>query len=219
VIAPILLYHRVDGEDNNSRYTVSVENFQAQMQTLYEQGYTAITISTFLDALIEGGDLPEKPVVITFDDGHQNVYENAFPIMKTYNFPGVFYIVANRINGSPEFVDIEQLSNLINAGWEIGCHGYSHLDITENHASASYEIGRSKSDLQTTLGVDVKTFAYPYGKIDPYVAQVVNDSGYRAGIGLGTSITHTLNNLYYFQRVEVYGKYTLEQFITLLAPH
>lgn len=218
IVAPILLYHHVNGETFSSRYTVSIPDFQAQMDFLYESGYTAITMSMFLEALIEGRELPEKPIVITFDDGHQSVYDHAFPIMAEYGFPGVFYIVANRINNSPDFVNIEQLTTLINAGWEIGSHGYTHFDLTLNHASAKYEVGQSRFDLEAALGVKVLTFAYPYGKIDPFAAQVVNDSGYRAGIGLGHSITHTWGNLFYLQRIEVQGDYTLETFIGLVNP-
>ncbi len=64
----------------------------------------------------------------------------------------------------------------------------------------------------------VLTFAYPYGEIDPFVAQAVSDSGYRAGVGLGQSITHTWGNLFYLHRIEVQGDYSLETFISLLNP-
>ncbi|MFU8827530.1 MAG: polysaccharide deacetylase family protein, partial [Brevefilum sp.] len=133
-------------------------------------------------------------------------------------FPGVFYIVANRINNAQEFVNVEQLSTLIAAGWEVGSHGYTHLDITKNHGSAQYEIGQSKVDLQKALGVPINTFAYPFGEIDPFTAQVVSNATYRAGMGLGRSITHTWNNLYYLHRIEIEGGFTLEQFTAVINP-
>lgn len=216
VVAPILLYHHVNGENTDSRYRVSIPNFRYQMDALYAHGYTAITISMLVEALTQGRDLPEKPIVITFDDGHMSVYEQAFPIMNEYEFPGVFYIVANRINNLNDFVNAEQITNMVNAGWEIGSHGYTHQDITKNHASAAYEIGQSKLDLQTVLDININTFAYPYGEVNPFVAQKVRDYGYRAGIGLGTSITHTYNTLFYLNRIEIQGDYTLEQFIEIV---
>jgi peptidoglycan/xylan/chitin deacetylase (PgdA/CDA1 family) len=217
-VAPILLYHRIDGENTDSRYRVSVPDFRTQMQWLYEQGYSAITISMLLDVLLYGGELPEKPIVISFDDGHLSVYENAFPIMDELGFPGVFYVVANRIYNAPDFVHVEEIGTLVDAGWEIGSHGYTHLDVTKNHASANYEIGQSKADLQAALGVEINTFAYPYGEIDPFTARIVSNSRYQGGMGLGSSITHTWNTIYYLHRIEVHGGFTLDQFIALITP-
>jgi peptidoglycan/xylan/chitin deacetylase (PgdA/CDA1 family) len=217
VIAPILLYHHVDGESTLSRYNVAIPDFKAQMQHLDELGFTPIPLSTFLDVLLNGGRLPEKPVVITFDDGHLSVYENAFPIMQELGFPGVFYIVANRINGSPDFVTIEQIKEMVEAGWEIGSHSYSHPDLTQNHAIADREIRQSKIDLENALSTPIETFAYPFGAIDPFSAQKVSDSTYRAGMGLGTSKIHTWNTLFYLNRIEIYGFYTIENFQELLA--
>ena len=215
--APILLYHHVEGDISNGRYTVSVPDFQAQMQTLQEMGYTPIPISLFLDALLDGAEIPEKPVVITFDDGHESVYENAFPIMNAYDFPGVFYIVANRLNGVEDFVDVPEIREMIAAGWEIGSHSYSHIDLTENHESVSREITESKSILENALAIQVETFAYPFGTIDSFLAQKVSDYRYRAGMGLGTRSTHTWNNLFYLERIEIYGDYSLEEFKALLS--
>jgi peptidoglycan/xylan/chitin deacetylase (PgdA/CDA1 family) len=217
VIAPILLYHYVDGETSTSRYQVSVSDFRAQMETLHNLGYTSITISTLLNALLEGAELPEKPVVITFDDGHESVYENAFPIMNEFGFSGVFYIVANRIDDVTDFVNVEQLKAMIAAGWEIGSHGYTHADVTLHHEAVGLEIGQSKADLERELSTKVQTFAYPFGKIDPFVAGKVIDYGYRAGMGLGISTTHTPNTLYYLDRREVYGTFSVDDFTALLG--
>ena len=216
VVAPVLLYHHIRGESSNTRYSVSIPDFRAQMQTLYDNGYTAITMSMLLDALIFGRDLPPKPVVITFDDGHQSVYDNAFPIMQDFGFPGVFYIVANRINGAQDFVDVDELRTMIDAGWEIGSHSYTHPDLTKNRANAAYEVGQSKVDLQNALGVEVTSFAYPYGAVDSFVAQQVSQAGYRAGIGLGLSITHTWNSIFYLHRIEIHGDFSLETFYNLV---
>lgn len=217
VVAPILLYHHVEGESTLSRYQVSIPDFRAQMQTLDKLGFTPVSISTLLTALLDGGELPEKPIVITFDDGHLSVYENAFPIMQELGFPGVFYIVANRINGSPDFVTAAQLKEMIAAGWEIGSHSFSHADLTQNHAIAAKEIGESKTTLEKTLSTKVETFAYPFGTIDPFTAQKVSDYGYQAGMGLGKSKTHTWNTLFYLSRIEIYGYYTLENLKEILT--
>lgn len=214
--APILLYHHIEGETSTSRYQVSVLDFREQMNTLIELGFSPIPISLFLDALIEGKEIPAKPIVITFDDGHESVYENAFPIMNELGFPGVFYIVSNRINNSPGFVNTEELKEMVEAGWEIGSHGYTHADLTINHDGVYDEVAYSKIDLEKALSTSVETFAYPFGKIDPFVAEKVINVQYRAGLGLGKFTTHTLNTLFYLDRIEIHGDFSLDYFKALL---
>jgi len=211
VEAPILLYHHVEGEVSYSRYYVSVPDFRAQMQALHDWGYTVIPLSLLLETLIHGGELPEKPVVITFDDGQLDIYENAFPIMQEFGYPGVFYIVANRLYSGTDIAHVPELREMVEAGWEIGSHGYTHTDLTLDHSIVQYEIQQSKLDIEAALGIKVKTFAYPFGTIDPYLAQKVSDYGYRAGMGLGTSWTHTWGNLFYLERIEIYGSYSIAQ--------
>ena len=216
VVAPILLYHHVEGETSFSRYIVPVPDFRAQMKALHDWGYTAIPISLLLEALIKGAELPEKPIVITFDDGNRNVYDNAFPIMQEFGFPGVFYIVGNRVNSGTDITHAPELKEMVDAGWEIGSHGYTHTDLTIDHSIARYEILQSKNDIEEALGIDVQTFAYPFGTVDPYLAQKVQDYGYRAGMGLGLSWTHTWSSMFYLNRIEIHGNYSVDQMRALL---
>lgn len=216
VTAPVLLYHHVSDNSPDSRYYVSISNFREQMETLYINGYTPITMKVLLDAIIYGCDLPEKPIVITFDDGHHSVYENAFPIMQEYNFPGVFYIVASRINNVDNFVNVTELNEMIASGWEIGSHSYTHADLTQSHDNINYELAQSKLVLEKALNIKIETIAYPYGAIDSFVAAKVSDYGYRAGIGLGISITHNIGDIFYINRREVYSYLTIDEFLALL---
>ena len=216
VIAPILLYHHIgtDGDVDN-RYYIAPEVFEEQLQALRDWGYTGVTVSTIVDTLIHGGSLPEKPVAITFDDGNEDIYEAAFPIMQRYGFPGTFYIVANRL-GSPGFTTVDQLKEMTAAGWEIGSHSMSHIDLTINHDVIWQEMANSRIRLEQTIGVPVLTFAYPFGKVDPTVIQRVEEYGYQAGMGLGISYEHTWGSLYYLNRLEVRHSYNLEAFAALL---
>ncbi len=216
VVAPILLYHHVEGSVSYSRYYVSVPNFRAQMQALHDWGYTAIPISLLLDALIDGAELPPKPIVITFDDGNLNIYENAFPIMQEYDFLGVFCIVGNRVNSGTNIAQAPQLKEMVAAGWEIGSHSYTHADLTLDHSIVRYEILQSKLDIEEALGVEIQTFAYPFGTIDPYLAQKVQDYGYRGGMGLGASWTHTWGTMLYLSRIEIHGNFSVDHMGTLL---
>lgn len=215
VIVPILLYHHVADLDITNRYAVSIDSFKAQMQKLKDWDYTPITLMTMVDVLLNGGSLPPRPVVITFDDGNLDIYDNAFPIMKKNHFPGVFYIVSSRLE-STNYVSAEQLKEMVKAGWEIGSHSMTHADLTTDHSIVRNEILQSRLDLEDALGVPVKSFAYSFGLTDEYIATKVQDYGYLDAVGLGTSNEHTWSTLYYLSRREVHGEYDLSAFTTLL---
>jgi peptidoglycan/xylan/chitin deacetylase (PgdA/CDA1 family) len=215
VVAPILLYHHIDPEQTTPRYNVLPEVFAAQMQALEDWGYTTITATQLIDAITNGAPLPPRPIVITFDDGHFSVYENAFPIMQEHGFVGVTYIVANRLKAYG-FTGVPQLEEMINAGWEVGSHGYTHSDLTLDHSIAFTEIFASRDTLTQALLQAVKTFAYPFGKFDEYLGSRTMRWGYVGAMGLGTGYTHNQYSIYYLQRMEVQGTYDMEKFASLL---
>ena len=215
VVAPILLYHHVASDGGDSRYYVDTENFRQQMKALRRWGYTSITPSYLAQVLIHGGELPARPVIITFDDGNLDVYTNAFPIMRKMGFVGTVYIVAERL-GEYNLVNAEQLAEMAAAGWEVGSHTMSHADLTYNHWQLSYELQQSRTLLEDTLGVPVLTLAYPYGLSDDYIVEWAKEYGYTAGMGLGTFNEHTLDTLFFLNRREVYFEYDINAFSALL---
>ena len=217
VVAPILLYHHIADDSGSNRYYVSPENFRQQMLFMQQQGYTSITPATLVEALVHGAQLPPRPVVITFDDGNLDVYTTAFPIMRELDFVGAFYIVGDRL-GAEGFVGVAELSELVNAGWEVGSHSMTHADLTLDHTILRAEILESRLVLEEALGVPVRSLAYPFGLADEVVANKTEDYGYIAGMGLGTFNEHTLGTLFYLSRQEVRYEYDMEAFRGLLEP-
>jgi len=215
VKAPILLYHHVADAGYVTRYYVTPELFRAQLEKLRQWGYTSITISQLVNALIYGGELPARPVVITFDDGNNDIYDNAFPIMREMGFVGTFYIVGNRLQ-SRYYVHAEQIQEMVNNGWEVGDHSMTHVDLTLDYSIAREEILQSRLDLEAAIGVSISTFAYPYGKTDEFITNKVSEYGYQAAMGLGRSWEHTMGTLFYLTRIEVQGDYDLSTFAALL---
>jgi peptidoglycan/xylan/chitin deacetylase (PgdA/CDA1 family) len=213
ITAPILLYHHIAVKDD--RYYVSPDVFRQQMETLISLGYTGITVPQLVDVLQHGGELPERPVVITFDDGDLDVYQNAYPIMRELGLVGTFFVVGTRLN-SKEVISVDQLKEMTAAGWAVGCHSMTHIDLTLNHDALTYEAGNCKSFLEKEVGVPVVTFAYPYGTMDEFVVGKVAKYGYTSAVGLGTSSNHTWGTLYYLSRLEVQNAYDLAAFKALL---
>lgn len=215
VTVPILLYHNITKENSSkNRYVVAEEDFSAQMERLKYWGYSSITIEDLVDHLNKGHPLPHRPVVISFDDGYLEVYENAFPIMERYGFFGTVYIVANRLH-SDGFLQEDELKVLLDNGWEVGSHGMSHTELTQNHELVRDEILQSRLDIEDALGIKIYSFAYPFGTSDWYVLNKVLDYGYRAAVGVGNISKHSNGTVYNLSRREIQGGFDLDAFAAL----
>ncbi|MCX6034615.1 MAG: polysaccharide deacetylase family protein [Chloroflexi bacterium] len=222
ITCPILLYHRIADPPSPdwlaARYYTSPADFEWQMQVLKDWGYTTIPISLLVDAIMKGALLPPRPVVISFDDGYENVYENAYPVMQVQAFTGVMYLIVDAV-GSQGYMDVGQIQEMTANGWEIGSHSMTHPHLPAVHDQINYEAGQSKGRLKTEIGVSVETFAYPYGEIDPFVVSKVAEYGYLAAVGLwnpGHRYVHSLDTLYYLSRIEVVNGVDQAAFAALL---
>lgn len=215
VVAPILLYHHIDYDNNSERYNVHPDRFAEQMQALADWGYTAITVTDLILAITEGNELPPRPIVITFDDGHLSVFENAFPVMLEHGFPGVTYVVARWLKAE-DFTGVEELNEMMAAGWEVGSHSTTHADISKDTSLTNYEVLQSKKILEEALSTPINTFAYPFGAFKNLIGDRVRRYGYLGGMGLGVGWTHSEGSIYYMKRIEVNGSYDMGAFADLL---
>ena len=187
------------------------------MQALDEWGYTPIPLSLLVKAITEGTELPQKPVVISFDDGRLDVYENAFPIMQQYGFMGVFYIVSGGL-GDDGMVGVDQLKEMASAGWEIGSHSQTHADLSTLKVEASYrEVVYSRVELENALGFAITSFAYPFGTITDLARNQVHLAGYKSAVGLGHTDSQGPGNLFYLQRQPISWDYDLKRLALVLG--
>jgi peptidoglycan/xylan/chitin deacetylase (PgdA/CDA1 family) len=205
----------VDYDHTSERYNVHPDKFAEQMAALDAWGYSAITATELIEAITDGGPLPPRPVVITFDDGHLSVYENAFPVMQSYAYPGVTYIVARWLKAE-DFTGVEELTEMMEAGWEVGSHSMTHADIVKDTSLTNYEVLESKKTLEKDLDTSIHTFAYPFGGFTKLIGDRVRRYGYLGGMGLGKGWTHSKGTLFYLKRIEVQGSYDMETFASLL---
>lgn len=209
VTVPILLYHHVS-DTIQSQYSVTTTALEEQMRWLYDNNYRSITISELARLVREGGSIPARPIVITFDDGYLDLYQNAYPILRQFGFTATAFIIANTVDTRGN-LSSEQLRELIRQGWEIGSHSMHHTDLTLG-IGWQEEIITSKTYLEDKLGVEILTFAYPYGLADSAVMDYTYNAGYTSAAGLGSSVTHERSTLYYLSRKEIKSWYTLDFF-------
>ena len=216
ITMPIFLYHHIEISEHESQYYVPPGKFYEEMKLLHDWGYTTITLKMLLTAIKEGADLPARPILITFDDGHLSVYTTAFPIMQQYGFTGIAYIVGTYMD-APGFMTTDQVKELTKAGWEVGSHSMRHNTLTALEPDDQlYEISRSRKYLEERLGVRVKSFAYPFGLSDDNIFEMVHNAGYTSAMGLGYSHAQGTGNIFLLQRRDVKGTYDVKKFASFL---
>jgi peptidoglycan/xylan/chitin deacetylase (PgdA/CDA1 family) len=186
VEVPILVYHHIrpsvpSGSRVEQRLTVTVDTFDHQMKYLQENGYHVITFGTLLDHFGEAGELPPKPVIISFDDGWEDQFVYALPMLEKYRYSATFFVVTNFVD-SPGFLSWSQLKTILAEGMAIGSHSRSHphLDKINNPGVLWDQINTSKQILEKQLGAGVEEFAYPYGAYNATAASTVRLAGYKA---------------------------------------
>jgi len=214
VIAPILLYHHIENTPFSSRLYISTATFNSQLNILKMNGYASISVAQLAKSLKTGSPLPQRSVVITFDDGNADVYENAYPIMKEFGYTGTIYVIAGRLK-TGGYLNKDQIQKLVSEGWELGSNGMNQIAINYHYASVWGEVAESRKKLEKTIGVPVETFSYPYGITDGVIQKVVKDN-YKTGVTQGKSIRHILESIYTLSRIEITNEMDLDTFESIL---
>ncbi len=180
VEVPILMYHHVTTEKSDGTYMyVSPAAFAQQMQRLHDEGYTAVTLKQVLDSWEYGSPLPEKPVVVTFDDGYSSVFTEAAPVLQQYDWPGVINVTTWSID-APYAMTRGQMMKLVARGWEVGCHSTSHRDMTTlSDADLEDEIVLARHRIEFKLKTEIETYCYPGGAFNDKVIAAIKEAGYR----------------------------------------
>jgi peptidoglycan/xylan/chitin deacetylase (PgdA/CDA1 family) len=174
---PILAYHQVGEADD--LYSVTAAQFEQQMEYLNKNSYTAISLNELFDFYDGNGNLPNKPIVITFDDGYEDNYLTALPIMEKYKMRGTVFIVPNLV-GTPDYLSWRQIVEMQKRNTEIGSHTMSHIAMDEiSPVEQRREIKDSKTVLEKQLRKPVLFFAYPYGQFTAITEQILKETGYR----------------------------------------
>lgn len=220
---PILMYHYVselppDPDIYRRDLTVSPENFKAQLQYLADAGYHTITLGDLYLHLTQGYPLPEKPVILTFDDGYKDAYEVVFPLLLDYGFTGTFFVLATPAHFEwPDYLTWAQMKEMSDAGMDIEAHGRDHVDLRgRSYDYLVYQILGIQEAIQYHTGRLPRFFCYPSGRRDANVIAVLESAGYWGAVTTEWGKTHTRENLFEMPRVRIRGSDTLESFIDKL---
>lgn len=225
---PILMYHHVGNPPAKANavrlgMTVSAADFEQQTKWLREQNFNSISLEDIY--LFSQGKftLPKKPVVFTFDDGYEDVFLNAAPILTKYGFSGSFGIItqfAGATQSDNVYASWQQIAQAYLSGQEIVSHTQNHFDGKNPKFNSSYifqNLSGSIADIQKNLGLTTNILIYPYGHYSSdYIAQA-KKAGFAMGVTVHEGDLVNLDNLMEIPRIRVSGHEDLERFKRLMT--
>lgn len=215
---PILYYHYIGNNPNpldTKRDSLSTvpDKFREQIKYLKDNGYTAISLDTLYAALKKQTTLPQKPVVLTFDDGYIDFYFNAFPILQEFNMHATVFVPVGLV-GQSSYLNWDQIKFMHNSGLiSFQSHGINHVNMNSlPKFELDLEMRESKKILQDKLGTPVNFISYPYGVSSEEILTAAREAGYVGGVGTWLSKTQSEGTIYNMPRIRIGGGITITTF-------
>jgi peptidoglycan/xylan/chitin deacetylase (PgdA/CDA1 family) len=210
---PVLAYHQISDDFSWSITRQTKNQFERGMRFLRDEGYEAVLPSATFDPEICRND---KSVILTFDDGFEDFFLNAVPVLKKHGFTACIFIITGYIGKKSNWdynwgrfkrrhLSWEQILNLSQAGFEIGSHTANHPDLTKMpRRYLNYELQASKETLEDKLGREVNFLSYPFGRYNQIVKDEAERIGYKGAFTLGGNPSRKRNGSFSMPRMGVY---------------
>lgn len=209
---PILMFHYVEylqNKDDKTRLSLdtSPATFDLEVKTLADAGYSFLTAADLADVLDNKKALPERPVLLTFDDGYSDFYVDVYPILKKYHAAATQYVISGMI-GAVDHMTAGEIAQIAADGLvEIGAHTVHHVGLRGLPSARSQtEILQSKWQLEQIINKRVVSFAYPYGSFDAQAISVVKASGFRTAVSTLPGLVQSPANRFFLFRLRPGGR-------------
>ncbi len=216
---PVLLYHHIGETPPGDHYGlfVTTSTFQSQLQALADSGWHVIPLPTLLDALAGKGTVPEKSVVITFDDANADA-RGAVPVLAAFGDPATMFVMTGPVtNKSVHYLHWDELAAMRAAGWTLAPHTRYHVALTRvPEAEGRDEIMSSAVSIAAHVGASSTVFAYPDGLENEAVERFVADAGIRYAFTFHPGAVTTSSNPLALPRLRVGEDYPADKLLRLL---
>jgi peptidoglycan/xylan/chitin deacetylase (PgdA/CDA1 family) len=231
---PILMYHSISQPANSAdpgfkALCVPPALFADQVDYLYSRGYTILNVSQLVNIFTSNALLPERPVVLTFDDGYADFYDHALPVLSRYHLTATLYIATGFVERTSLWLrwkeetthpvlTWDQIVEISNSGIECGAHTHSHPKLHRLPlAIARDEIRHSKDLLEQHLDREVTSFAYPYGGYSWGVRRLVKEAGFTSACAVDDAICSAKADPFTLVRLMVMPTMDMDAFGALLT--
>lgn len=223
VKVPILMYHYIsippeDADVYRTDLSVLPENFRMQMQYLADNGHTPIDFYSLSRAITNNEPLPEKPVILTFDDGYVDMYLNAYPVLQEFGFVGTFFIPTGFIdNNRAGYMNWAMIEEMAAAGQRFEPHSRTHPDLRgRENDYLIWEILGPQETLAAHIGYTPRYFAYPSGRYDDNVLAVLQKLDFWGAVNTVAGHEQGFENRYEWPRLRIRNNTPLPEFVDLL---
>ncbi len=219
LFVPILMYHHIrinprPGDRVWAALNVTPLQLDEQLAYLASHNYQTITLDQLYEALNKRAMLPDKPIILSFDDGYRTFYDNAFPILRKYQMKAVEFVITQVLN-IPAYLTWDEIGEMDKSGLvEFGAHTRHHPNLPELSAAAvTDEVTGSKTDLESHLKKPIYWFAYPYGSYSQSIIKTVQQAGFKGAVSTIYGSIQSSDNIYLMPRIMVDGRFSLDDLV------
>jgi len=226
---PVLMYHSVTENPPSATRSLSVRpsDLDWQLRYLRDNGFTGLTFTDMCTRTRKGRALPERPIVLTFDDGYADTHEEALPLLQEYGFPATVFVTTGWLRdagptaaGHPldRTMVWSQVRELHDSGIEVAAHSHSHAQLDQlDDRSLREELSLSKRLLEERLGEPVPSIAYPYGYSSRRVRDAVMEAGYVQAAAVANAASQPGRNVFAMPRLTVRRSTSPSTFARIVA--
>ncbi len=219
-IVPILTYHNL-GEQAKGRLVLAAASFREQMRYLKTNGYRVVSLAEFIEFTRLNRQLPQRAVVLTFDDGYHAFKDHAYPVLKELGFTATLFIYTDWVGAGRAALSWAELREMSAAGMDIQAHSKTHADLrrAQGETEAQYarrmqvELEQPQELFNRNLGRRSQILAYPYGRWEEGLLPKVKEYGYIAAFSVRRQGNASFVRPLAGHRSQIYSEMTLDDFV------
>ncbi|MFD3158518.1 polysaccharide deacetylase family protein [Haloimpatiens sp. FM7330] len=213
---PVLMYHSISN-DEEGLFVVCKEEFEKQMNYLKNTGFKTLTLDELFKYFRNNEKVPQKSVVITFDDGYEDNYTNAYPILRKNKMKATVFVVTNCIDKGSYYMNSNQLKEIQNTCIDVQSHTLDHSKLDKlSYEKQVKELKGSKSFLEKLLNKKVEYLAYPFGRYNDNTLKAIDKCNYKMAFTTRIGWSNKKQGLNKLNRIYIPGYMNLELFKKIL---
>ena len=212
---PVLYYHSVNDSVDNE-VTISPSLLKKELEYIKNQGYTTLSLKEVENYILNNQPIPEKSILITFDDGYMDNYYNAYPILKELNMKATIFCITSELDGS-YYLSEDAIKEMSKNNIDIESHTLNHPHLNSlTYDEQLKELTESKAKLENITGNKITAIAFPFGDYNEDSIKAAKNSGYTLAFTTNTGFASRDNNPLELDRIYVSSYYDMDTFISNL---